>query len=75
MDTLFTRLSARIVTDHDMDHSAAERIMDQALAFLGKCAVSAEPLSPSATVDIGWHTFILNTFTCQLPVRTHRPAP
>jgi hypothetical protein len=58
---LFARLSARIATDHKMDHSAAERITDQALAFLGACAVSTVPLSPSATVDIGWHTFILYT--------------
>ena len=58
---LFARLSARIVTDHDMDRSTAERIMDQALAFLGACAVSTKPLSPSATVDIGWHAFILYT--------------
>jgi len=58
---LFTRLSARIVTDYAIDHSAAERIMDQALAFLGACAVSTQPLSPSTTVDIGWHTFILHT--------------
>lgn len=52
----FTRLSARIATEHDMDHQAAERIMDQALVFLGTCAVSTASLSPSATVDIGWHT-------------------
>jgi len=58
---LFARLSARIVIDHDIDRSAAERIMDQALAFLGTCAVSTAPLSPSATVDVGWHTFILYT--------------
>jgi len=58
---LFARLSARIATDHGMDRSAAERIMDQALAFLGMCAVSTAPLSPSATVGIGWHTFILCT--------------
>jgi len=58
---LFARLSARIVIDHGMDYPAAERIMDQALAYLGACAVSTQPLSPSATVDIGWHTFILYT--------------
>jgi hypothetical protein len=57
----FARLSARIATEHDVDRSFAERIVDQALAFLGACAVSSAPLSPSATVDIGWHTFILHT--------------
>ena len=58
---LFARLSARIVTDHNVDWLAAERIMDQALAYLGTCAVSTAPLSPSTTVDIGWHTFVLYT--------------
>jgi hypothetical protein len=58
---LFARLSARIAAEHGMVCSAAERIMDQALAFLGTCAASTQPLSPSATVDIGWHTFILYT--------------
>jgi hypothetical protein len=58
---LFERLAARVVTEHDVDLSMAERVMDQALAFLGACATSTVPLSPSATVDVGWHTFILYT--------------
>jgi hypothetical protein len=58
---LFARLSSRIVTDYGMRRLAAERIMDQTLAFLGTCAVSTALLSPSAIVDIGWHTFILHT--------------
>jgi len=58
---LFERMSARIATEHDMDSATAGRIMDQALVFLGACAITTAPLSPSATVDIGWHTFILHT--------------
>ena len=59
---LFERLTARIVTDHEeIDHATSGRIMDQALAFLGACAVSTAPLSPANLVDIGWHTFILHT--------------
>jgi hypothetical protein len=58
---LFDRLSARITDEHDMDREMAERVVDQALAFLGTCAVSKAQLSPSATVDIGWHTFIFYT--------------
>jgi hypothetical protein len=59
---LFERLTARIVTDHDdIDHATAERVMDQALAFLGACANSTMPLSPAKLVDIGWHTLILHT--------------
>jgi hypothetical protein len=58
---LFERLSVRIAFEHGMDRPMAERVMDQALAFLGTCAVHPVPLSPSKTVDIGWHTFILHT--------------
>ncbi|KIQ63192.1 hypothetical protein TR51_31060 [Kitasatospora griseola] len=59
---LFGRLVARIVTDEGMDQALAERVMDQALAFLGACAVNPDAgLSPSGLVDVGWHTFILHT--------------
>ncbi|WP_395295406.1 glycine-rich domain-containing protein [Kitasatospora hibisci] len=59
---LFGRLVARIVKDEDMDQALAERVMDQALAFLGACAVNPDAgLSPSGLVDVGWHTFILHT--------------
>lgn len=58
---LFARLSARITTGHDIGAATADRIVDQALAFLGACAVATAPLSPSKQVDIGWHTFILYT--------------
>jgi hypothetical protein len=59
---LFDRLTARIVAEHEIEPRLAERIMDQALAFL---AATVTPggnwLSPSQPVDIGWHTFILYT--------------
>lgn len=58
---LFARLTARVATEECVDTARAERVVDQALAFLGACAVSTQRLSPSATVDIGWHTFILFT--------------
>ncbi|MER7750758.1 hypothetical protein [Kitasatospora sp. NPDC097643] len=59
---LFGRMVARIVTDEDMDRPLAERVMDQALAFLGACAERPGlGLGPSSLVDIGWHTFILHT--------------
>lgn len=61
-ETLFGRLSARIAVDHpELTPDMPARILDQALAFLGACAVSTEPIGPSDTVDIGWHTFILYT--------------
>lgn len=61
-DALFERLVARIVADEQVERQLAERIMDQALAFLKACAENqVTPLSPSELVDIGWHTFILYT--------------
>jgi hypothetical protein len=59
---LFARLSARIHAEHpDLPAGMPERILDQALAFLGACAVATAPIGPSDLVDIGWHTFILYT--------------
>lgn len=58
---LFGRLTARIVADHGLDWPMAERIMTEALAYLRAAATATEPLSPSETVDIGWHTFLLYT--------------
>ncbi|MGH3914372.1 MAG: glycine-rich domain-containing protein [Pseudonocardiaceae bacterium] len=59
---LFERMVARIVADEQIERQLAERIMDQALAFLLACAGSQDkPLSPSKLIDIGWHTFILYT--------------
>ncbi|MFD4908237.1 glycine-rich domain-containing protein [Kitasatospora purpeofusca] len=55
-------MAARIVQDEGMDHVLAERVMDQALAFLGACAANPDAgLSPARLVDVGWHTFILHT--------------
>lgn len=60
---LFNQLATRIVKDKGTDRELADRIMDQALAFLGACAAHGRGanLVPSAAVDIGWHTFILHT--------------
>ena len=61
-DTLFARLAARIGAEHpEIPDGMPERILDQALAFLGACAVATQPIGPSDLVDIGWHTFILHT--------------
>ncbi|SDT74547.1 glycine-rich domain-containing protein [Actinoplanes derwentensis] len=59
---LFARLTARIADEHpELATDMPARIMDQALAFLGTCAVATRPVGPSETVDIGWHTFVLYT--------------
>ncbi|WET82968.1 hypothetical protein P3102_18025 [Amycolatopsis sp. QT-25] len=60
-EKLFNRLVNKVSKEHDMTREFAARIMDQALAYLGACSGASEPLSPSETVDIGWHTFILYT--------------
>ncbi len=60
-EQLFEQLVRRIVREQATTTEWATRIVDQALAFLAACAVSTEPLSPSSTVDIGWHAFILYT--------------
>lgn len=60
-ESTFTRLVERIMCDERMEEDLAERVMDQALAFLATSAASDEQLAPSPTVDIGWHTFLLYT--------------
>ncbi|MEY9845591.1 hypothetical protein [Streptacidiphilus sp. MAP5-3] len=45
----------------ELDQATAERILDQAIAFLATAAVATQPIGPSALVDIGWHTFLLHT--------------
>ncbi len=59
---LFGRLSRSVAKYHHMDLPYAERIIDQTLAFLATAAVHAsEPLTPSPTVDKGWHKFLERT--------------
>src|SRR5262245_38682270 len=61
-EALFSRLAARVATDRPEYADLAERIVDQALAFLGTCADQGpRGLVPSPLVDVGWHTFILFT--------------
>ncbi|MFG3440009.1 glycine-rich domain-containing protein [Nonomuraea sp. NPDC047897] len=59
---LYGRLVARIVAEHCMPEQLADRIMSQALAFLAVCAFNpGSSLAPSRAVDIGWHTFLLDS--------------
>jgi hypothetical protein len=59
---MFVLLTHRVMADHGTDQAAAERIVDQALAFLLACALNpGAGLAPSAEVDKGWHAFILHT--------------
>lgn len=59
---LFGRLSRRLVIEEKLNRELADRIVDQALAFLSACATNTgDPLAPSELVDLGWHTFLLHT--------------
>lgn len=59
---LYNRSTRRVINDTDTDRDFAERIVDQAIAFLAACANHPEQqLAPSPTVDHGWHAFLLYT--------------
>lgn len=59
---LFDRLVAFLVEHERKNRPMAERVMDQALAFLWMSGHRRDvPLSPSTEVDPGWHTFMLHT--------------
>ncbi|MEV0647506.1 hypothetical protein AB0I28_19785 [Phytomonospora sp. NPDC050363] len=49
------------MSEYHLDADMADRIIDQAAAFLAACATTAAPLSPSLAVDIGWHAMVLHT--------------
>jgi hypothetical protein len=59
---LFSKLTDRVAAVDGHDPDTAERIVEQALAFLVACARYPDGnLSPSEMVDTGWHAFILHT--------------
>ncbi|MFJ8475633.1 glycine-rich domain-containing protein [Kitasatospora sp. NPDC094011] len=61
-EALFGRLAHRVAHDRAMEQQFAERVVDQALAFLATCAANpAARLAPSRLVDHGWHAFLAYT--------------
>ncbi|WP_328549675.1 hypothetical protein [Streptomyces sp. NBC_00366] len=58
---LFERLADFCAEEYGYEKSMAERIMSEALAFLDVMGQTGEGMSPSKTVDPGWHTFMLHT--------------
>lgn len=59
---LFNKLAGRIHRNAHLDYEFAERMVDQTLAFLAACSTfRGRKLAPSNLVDVGWHTFILDT--------------
>ncbi|MCQ4082228.1 hypothetical protein NGB36_16845 [Streptomyces sp. RB6PN25] len=60
-DELFSSIVHFVVVHSGETQQRAERITDQAVAFLATVAVSTEPMVPSDDVDKGLHAFILHT--------------
>ncbi len=58
---LFERLVDFCADEYGHEHSMAQRIMGEALAFLDVMGQTGEGMSPSQVVDPGWHTFMLHT--------------
>ena len=59
---LFDKLTLCVMANDGHDQDTAARIVEQALAFLVVCARYPDGhLSPSQTVDAGWHAFIIHT--------------
>ncbi|MEV7519196.1 hypothetical protein [Streptomyces sp. NPDC091371] len=59
---LFARLAAFCAEEYGQERVLAERVMDQALAFLKVMGDDrAFDMTPSETVDPGWHSFVLHT--------------
>ncbi|MGW6786303.1 MULTISPECIES: glycine-rich domain-containing protein [unclassified Streptomyces] len=59
---LFERLAAFCADEYGLERVVADRVMDQAIAFvyvLG--SQKAFDLAPSERVDPGWHSFMLHT--------------
>jgi len=56
------RLVARMCKEHQLPRETAEAILRETLVFLNMVGNNPTcPSTPSALVDVGWHTFILYT--------------
>ncbi|MFD7431716.1 hypothetical protein ACFV6Z_32370 [Streptomyces sp. NPDC059818] len=59
---LFEKVSEFCAEEYGHELSTARRIVDQALAFLKVMGdTRAFDMTPSCTVDPGWHSFVLHT--------------
>ncbi|MET7906572.1 hypothetical protein ABZ710_38080 [Streptomyces anthocyanicus] len=81
-EELFSSLTHFVVTHNGQTSARAERIADQAVAFLATVATATVPMVPSDDADMGQHAFILHTkaygeFCDQHAGRFlhHNPAP
>lgn len=60
-EELFESLTHFVVTHNGQSSERAERIADQAVAFLVTAATATVPMVPSDDVDLGLHALILHT--------------
>ncbi|MBC9728463.1 hypothetical protein, partial [Streptomyces sp. TRM68367] len=60
-EELFDSLTHFVVAHNGRPHECAERIADQAVAFLVTAATATVPMVPSDDVDLGLHALILHT--------------
>lgn len=60
-DDLFDSIARFVVQHSGRDRATAERITDQAVAFVATTARATVPMVPSDDVDEGVHAFILHT--------------
>ncbi|MGW2520008.1 glycine-rich domain-containing protein [Streptomyces sp. NPDC001617] len=60
-EELFESLTHFVVVHNGQSRQRAERIADQAVAFLVTAATATVPMVPSDDVDLGLHALILHT--------------
>ncbi|MEU9973697.1 hypothetical protein [Streptomyces sp. NPDC051014] len=60
-EELFESLAHFVVTHNGQSPERAERIADQAVAFVLTAATATVPMAPSDDVDLGLHALILHT--------------
>ncbi|MFG2554959.1 hypothetical protein ACGFWF_34210 [Streptomyces sp. NPDC048581] len=62
-DTEFDTLAAFCADEYGLERCVADRVIDQALAFVYVMGTTGEgaTMAPSQLVDPGWHTLILHT--------------
>lgn len=61
LSNFFTRLSRRVEKVNGLSPEMAERVTEQAIAYLATCAqkpAGAPSLNMSRAVDAGWHAFL-----------------
>ncbi|WP_075738543.1 hypothetical protein [Streptomyces acidiscabies] len=74
-EELFESLAHFVVTHNSQSAERAERIADQAVAFVVTAATATVPMVPSDDVDFGLHALILHTKEHAGRFLHHNPKP